>query len=141
MKCPVCKEQMIVVEYHNIELDCCTNCHGTWFDNEELDLLFRSMEMNDAEGFVERLVIQPEAPSDEAKRRCPICKRKMKKQLIGSDPQVLVDCCPKNHGLWFDEGEVHHLVNSLNPGKIAEYNSEQELLVFLGEVFDAKKHN
>jgi len=40
MICPVCKSDMIDVEYHQIELDYCTNCHGVWFDAEELGLLF-----------------------------------------------------------------------------------------------------
>ena len=40
MICPVCKIDMIDVEYHQIELDYCIKCHGVWFDAEELGLLF-----------------------------------------------------------------------------------------------------
>jgi Zn-finger nucleic acid-binding protein len=36
MICPACKYDMIVVEYHNIELDYCNNCKGVWFDSGEL---------------------------------------------------------------------------------------------------------
>ena len=40
MKCPVCKNMMIVVEHEHIELDYCPDCAGVWFDAGELDLLF-----------------------------------------------------------------------------------------------------
>ena len=42
MVCPVCRKAMIVVEYHQIELDYCTSCHGVWFDSGELELLLTS---------------------------------------------------------------------------------------------------
>jgi Zn-finger nucleic acid-binding protein len=138
LKCPACHNSMIVVEYHSIELDYCASCHGTWFDKGELELLMRSMELDDSPNLLERIAGQPEIPSTENKRKCPICRRNMKKHFVGSSPQVLVDHCTKQHGLWFDSGELHHLVGSMEAGDITEYSSEQELLVFLGEAFEAE---
>jgi Zn-finger nucleic acid-binding protein len=37
---------MIVVEYSNVELDYCLNCHGVWFDSDELELLLKSMNLD-----------------------------------------------------------------------------------------------
>ena len=39
MKCPVCKEPMIVLELDEVEIDYCTSCGGIWLDAGELDLL------------------------------------------------------------------------------------------------------
>jgi len=44
MICPVCKSDMIDVEYNRIELDYCTACRGVWFDTEELELLIENMD-------------------------------------------------------------------------------------------------
>jgi Zn-finger nucleic acid-binding protein len=139
LKCPACTKQMIVVEYHNIELDYCSSCHGTWFDRGEMELLLRSMELDETPNLLERISSQEEVSTSEEKRRCPICRRSMKKQAIGSNPQITIDYCAKNHGIWFDAGELRHLTNNLRPGEISEYSSEQELLIFLGEVFEVDK--
>ena len=43
MRCPVCNNMMIVVERYDVELDYCINCHGIWFDFEELKFLSDAM--------------------------------------------------------------------------------------------------
>jgi Zn-finger nucleic acid-binding protein len=113
MICPVCQRDMIVIEYHNIELDHCTNCKGVWFDSGELGLLLRSHHMEDAVVFLESALGAPEAATDERKRKCPICRRRMKKTGIGEQHPVLIDMCRTGHGLWFDGGEVSQLVRHL----------------------------
>lgn len=39
MKCPKCGADLAVEEYHGIEIDRCTECHGIWFDAGEAELL------------------------------------------------------------------------------------------------------
>jgi hypothetical protein len=39
MKCPKCGADLIVEEYHGIEIDRCPECHGIWFDAGEAELL------------------------------------------------------------------------------------------------------
>ena len=63
----------------------------------------------------------------------------MKKHRIGGTPQVLLDVCPLEDGIWFDSGEVHRLLSGLSAGKSNEYGSQQELVAFLGEVFEGGK--
>ncbi len=138
MKCPACHKSMIVVEYHSVELDYCPACHGTWFDKGELELLFRSMELDDKPSLLESIATQPETESSEKKRKCPICQHHMQKHVLGSSPQILVDLCSRKHGLWFDSGELHRLVQGMGAGDVTEYCSEQEMLVFLGEAFEAE---
>jgi Zn-finger nucleic acid-binding protein len=130
---------MVVVEYHGIELDYCASCHGTWFDRGELQLLLRSMELEDSAGILNRLSHQQPAASTEKKLKCPICYHRMLKYHIGNDPQVLVDTCPQEDGIWFDAGEIHQLMASLSDHQTPGYGSEHELLAFLGEVFEAEE--
>jgi Zn-finger nucleic acid-binding protein len=132
MKCPVDKSDMIVVEYHNIELDHCLQCAGVWFDCGELELL---LEMTNSQGQTCQTIVQKTpARVAEAKRKCPVCGRKMEKAWLGQKPRILIDSCPVGDGLWFDGGELHQALSQMENRK--EENG-RDILYFLGETFQA----
>ncbi|MFC1937919.1 zf-TFIIB domain-containing protein [Chloroflexota bacterium] len=137
MICPVCKCDMIVVEYHNIELDYCTGCKGVWFDSGELELLLESHSLEEAKLFLDSILHSQEAISSEKKHKCPICGHKMKKTTIGEKPQILIDVCGEEHGLWFDGGEVTQLIRHLPVEQLPEGDSREQVIGFLEEVFKA----
>lgn len=135
MICPACKSDMIVVEHHKIELDYCTSCRSVWFDSGELELLLESAGLEGLEPLLANLAGSNEARSAEKKRKCPICVKKMKKVLIGQEPEILLDVCQQGDGLWFDGGELAQLVGQL-AGKAGEKTTpQQEIFAFLQEVF------
>lgn len=103
MICPVCNIPTFVVEYQDIELDICPECHGVWFDAGELELLL---------GDEVPVQLIP-ADSQEQVRGCPLCPRKMEKVNIGPGRRVLIDVCPAGCGLWFDGREVADLTSDL----------------------------
>jgi Zn-finger nucleic acid-binding protein len=134
MICPACRNDTIVVEYHQIELDYCPSCHGVWFDSGELELLLDSAGL-ESPVLLAGLAGSAEASSKEKRRRCPICLRKMKKTVIGREPEILIDVCSRGDGLWFDGGELAQLMEQL-AGKTGEKTTpQQEVLAFLREVF------
>ena len=139
MICPVCKEDTIVVEYNNIELDYCNDCHGVWFDSTELELLLQSMSLDSRNLLLDDILKSPEAMTQEKKRKCPICGQRMKKTTIGEHPGVLVDICPQEHGLWFDGGEVSQLIKQLATKQSGKADSQQKVITFLGEVFRSRE--
>jgi Zn-finger nucleic acid-binding protein len=139
MICPVCKYDMIVVEYHNIELDYCNSCKGVWFDSGELELLLKSYGLEEPKAFFDGIFNSQEAASPEKKRNCPICGRKMKKTAIGGQPEILIDVCHDKHGLWFDGGEVTQLIRHLAGEHPPERDSRGQVISFLGEVFGASQ--
>ncbi len=95
---------MLVVEYERIEIDACADCGGTWFDAGEMALLLERLGVPEAERRFDRLL--SEAPvSTEALRRCPLCRRRMRKMRVGPDGPV-VDECVREEGIWFDRGEA-----------------------------------
>jgi Zn-finger nucleic acid-binding protein len=138
MICPVCKKDMIVVEYSNIELDYCLNCRGVWFDSDELELLLKSMNLDTPDLLPSHILASAEAKTTEKKRRCPICRRKMKKTTIGEHPEILVDVCTRKDGIWFDGGEVTQLVKELAEKQPAGQEAQRKVMNFLGEVFKAR---
>jgi uncharacterized protein len=127
---------MIVVEYKRIEIDFCAVCHGVWFDSGELELLLGIMNLTDGDKLFRETLSSPEARTPEKKRRCPICLQYMRKVTVGERPAVLIDVCNNAHGLWFDGGEVNHLVKQLPPAS-GRPPAELEVESFLTEVFQA----
>ncbi|MFC2058230.1 zf-TFIIB domain-containing protein [Chloroflexota bacterium] len=137
MICPVCKCDMIVVEYHNTELDYCTGCKGVWFDSGELELLLESNSLEKAKLAIDSSLHSQEPISSEKKRKCPICGHKMKKATMGEKPQILIDVCGEEHGLWFDGGEVAQLIRHLPGEQLPKGDSRDQVIGFLEEVFKA----
>jgi len=138
MICPVCRSQTLIVEFNNIELDNCPACRGVWFDSGELELLLESAGLGHYQSFLNNIISAPEAVSSEKKWKCPICRRKMKKVYIDEEREIMIDFCRRGHGIWFDSGEVNHLLKKLagkTPGKAAY----QDVLAFVGEVFKSQK--
>jgi uncharacterized protein len=132
MKCPVCGIDAIVVEHKKIELDHCLKCGGVWFDAGELELLLKSAGASIRTSLADTLHLTP-TKSDEKKRRCPICNHKMDKVLVGEET-ILIDSCPRGHGLWFDGGELQQLIAQV----IKEPSGKSEMASFLSDVFQAK---
>lgn len=139
MHCPVCKEPMIIVEHEKIELDYCTSCLGVWFDAGELALLLESMDLDVGEFNIADIMTLPEKRIAERKRRCPVCRKKMRKAVIGHEPEVVIDACPRGEGLWFDGGEVGHVITQLLDKPSAEPGAPERVVTFLGEVFQARE--
>ena len=102
MNCPACKEAMIIVEHSGVELDCCPACRGLWLDASELGLLLGDAAKTHA--FLE--AGDHAHARGERARRCPICRRRMQKDVTGGVLPVVIDTCRFGHGLWFDEGEL-----------------------------------
>jgi len=124
---------MIVVEYNRIELDYCGNCHGVWFNTGELELLLGSLGLDSASLFLKSILEAEEAETAEKKRRCPLCRQKMKK--VNLETKVLVDVCSQGEGLWFDGGEVSELIRQLAKTMPVKPDAPQKVINFLGEVF------
>jgi Zn-finger nucleic acid-binding protein len=93
---------MIVLEAEKVEIDHCTACGGVWLDGGELELL-----LEDASNRVELMATLAELTEGrERKIRCPICARRLHKVRYGPERDLILDKCPKGHGLWFDRDEL-----------------------------------
>jgi len=97
---------MIVVEYHDIELDWCPECEGLWFDRGEMELVAAQ-----ARGSTSAPVPERKADTREKRLKCPECNKTMDKRLLGDEQPVIADVCPLCGGLWLDHGELEMIVS------------------------------
>ena len=126
MNCPACKdEQMIVMELDNVEIDYCLECQGVWLDAGELEILLDGSESKDAllSSF------QKSTAAKEQSRKCPICLKAMDKVLVGENCDVLIDKCKKEHGLWFDAGELEDVL------ALGSLGNDTKVLALLKDMF------
>ncbi len=122
MDCPVCKNAMITLELDDVEIDHCLDCGGIWLDAGELELLLGEPER--AKSLLDSFSVDSECA--EAKRKCPICDKKMHKVIVGdSEPTLLIDKCRRGDGLWFDNGELHDIFDR---AQLDEDNRIEDLL-------------
>jgi hypothetical protein len=134
MDCPVCQQAMIVLELDEVEVDYCPACQGIWLDAGELELL-----LGGAEAAVSLIESFSPAETAETPRKCPICRKKMEKVLAGQSggKRELLDRCKKEHGLWFDRGELQAIL------AIGHFDDAGKVKQLLGELFcpdnDSKK--
>lgn len=124
MKCPACKNTLVILEAHRIEIDYCSKCEGVWLDSGELELMIES-EDEKAKLFQSLIVVED---SPEKKLRCPICKIKMEK-VIHKDLDTVTDKCIRNHGIWFDKGELNSIL------KHSSLHGENIFTEILNELF------
>ncbi len=125
MLCPVCKVEMVIQELQQVEVDHCHHCLGIWLDQGELEMLCGSDEAGNT-----LLSSRRYAKTTEMARECPICRTAMLKRHVGDDLNlILLDECPKHHGIWFDAGELQHLIGS------SPANTSQKLLNLLRDMF------
>jgi len=129
MKCPVCKDPMIVLELNEVEIDYCTSCNGIWLDAGELELLIEDEQ--------ERELLLSSFKKDSENReksyKCPICNKRMDKVYVGENNDVLIDKCTDNDGLWFDKGELKQVIQLAS--------KDNKVVELLNDLFGHKLNN
>ncbi len=58
----------------------------------------------------------------------------MTKINVGEKQEIVIDCCSRGHGLWFDRGETVELIKQI-AGKQEGTPGHNHVFSFLGEVF------
>jgi Zn-finger nucleic acid-binding protein len=136
MECPNGHKQLEKVLFHDVEVDYCPECLGTWFDRDEL-----AHAKNDKDEQLKWLDF--DVWRDKGKfsffridRRCPACRIPFV-QVHYDDSAVKIDFCKHCQGIWLDRGEFKQIIIYL----IRKYDYEilhrytKNLVVQLWEVF------
>lgn len=126
MNCVACGEPMLALELEGVEIDHCLACGGIWLDADELDIL--TGQEKEVQHILERPAVQ--SSQHKSSRRCPICGKKMEEFRPSSDSQLYLDRCPKQHGLWFDKGELSQVV------QLFDTPQSQKVSLLLKNMFD-----
>ena len=110
MKCPKCNIPLEQLHYEGVEIDRCSECQSVWLDEGELERIISTEEETFSPEMIQKTVASTKAgvPLQEQKNHvpCPKCQAPMKSFNYAYESGVVLDRCPKNHGLWFDGEEL-----------------------------------
>ena len=129
MRCPVDKNDMIVVEHQKIELDFCLRCAGVSFDASELDLFSLDLSRQRGHKCLRRIYWLLKKLREGRTKEMPYLRPENGQGLAGKDPKVLIDSCPTGDGLWFDGGELRQVLQQIDTA------NPKDVLSFLGNAF------
>lgn len=108
LSCPACTGSTL--EAFKIRQDTlykCGQCHGIWFDEDELG---RVEELPDTElmaDFQDQLDASGMLAQDAGRaRNCPHCSQPLENHQYDISSGISVDSCPNGDGVWLDHGEV-----------------------------------
>ncbi len=108
--CPACHKPLVTLEWKGVEIDYCVQCRGVWLDSGEFVAIIGAGVSEDEFWRKRARREQPET-SAHGKRLCPRCDRRLKCVRVASgDGPIELDRCPKDHGWWFDAGELHKIL-------------------------------
>lgn len=110
MQCVHCGTDLVPEAYEEATVDRCPGCQGVWLDSGELSKIVETMEVPMPDETVQdTLAVAFEGvPQDEQARlrRCPKCGAAMHTVNYDYSSGVILDRCPKGHGIWLDGGEL-----------------------------------
>ena len=100
--CPECGKALIVIQANDMEIETCRDCGGFWFDAGELkDITGRSRDV--------AVTKEPDAPS---RFECPVCHESMIEKRFMQQHDLLVDLCPRRHGVYLEQGELEKAIDA-----------------------------
>ncbi|MBY0405380.1 MAG: zf-TFIIB domain-containing protein [Cyanobacteria bacterium] len=141
----MCNQPFLVLERYNIELDCCLQCQGVWFDAEEINLLATDQPPDlspqmafHAHGKMPHTTYKtvkkekpdflknatPERNPSLKRLKCPRCKQKMQVLHPSHHNDLMLDVCVFHHGIWFDAGELETFLKL--PERVASSSEESQ---------------
>jgi Zn-finger nucleic acid-binding protein len=121
MPCPRCSHVLQARLVGDIVIDECAHCNGVFIDTVAVERV-----INDANRRAPALLAAlPTAdvhvvpkPGEKFYVKCPMCHELMNRRQFASGAQIVVDVC-KNHGTFFDVGELPAILQWATHGGVA----------------------
>jgi Zn-finger nucleic acid-binding protein len=119
--CPRCAARLTERALHDVEVFDCDRCLGLFLDRATIEKL-------ESPGGQDLRLAFPKRPRSDADRSvrylgCPICQRLMNRTNFARMSGVIVDFC-KEHGVWFDAGEVNAVIEFVEQGGLERARRE-----------------
>jgi len=112
--CPVDDFTLVQETYEGVTIDRCLHCAGIWLDAGELETIqknqaddFRGVP-DDAMDFVSGAIGMAKAKTEKT-LSCVKCDDALVKREYSFTSQIMIDNCPKGHGMWLDKAELVRL--------------------------------
>jgi Zn-finger nucleic acid-binding protein len=127
-RCPDCRLDLVAHAFGAVGYAECPRCSGLFLKREAFEAVTK-----DADTRAKVRLAEPPTPAAEAAaptatekrpsgafpavryRPCPTCAKLMNRSNYGGGSGIVIDSC-RDHGLWFDKGELAAIVTFLEKG-------------------------
>ncbi len=136
MQCPEDASELQTADYKGVPIGECPQCLGRWFDRDELkkakdrtDEDLRWLDFDPFGADADRFAVRTQG------KQCPKDSARMA-ALTYERSGVVIDRCPRCHGIWLNHGEFEKIVRYLEGVLLAKPASEltRDALKQLGEI-------
>ena len=110
--CLVCGARLDLYSILSMKFEACPKCHGMWLARDELRKLKNKVGIGELHWLNHEVDNIEKAAAIPGKRVCPKDDTKLLSVVFGKS-SIVLDCCPKCHGIWLDRGEYDKIVNYL----------------------------
>lgn len=128
MICPRCQGRFVSESVRGVTIDRCSGCSGIWLDDGEIVQLLKSFSAQQPIGNLKTLLEHRFAgipvPERTSVELCPKCQTAMNPVNYDYNSGVVIDQCPRHHGLWLDRGELERLIKH---NAAAEIDAQQKM--------------
>lgn len=98
LTCPKCKSELYEIYIEGTYLYLCNGCKGMWFDKDKLIYYLQAHEIV-PDNFLGKDILRPTTYF------CPRCSESLKEMMFAEGHDLLIDWCPRCHGVWLDNDE------------------------------------
>jgi Zn-finger nucleic acid-binding protein len=111
--CPACGAKLDLFKLLGMELEGCPKCHGLWLDRDELRKLKDKVGIGELHWLNHEIENIEKTSAVVSKRACPKCDGGKLLSVVFGKSSVVLDWCPKCHGVWLDRDEYNKIVGYL----------------------------
>ena len=111
--CPGCRAELDLYSLLGIEFEGCLKCHGLWLDRDELRKLKNKVGIGELHWLNSEVDNIERAAAIASKRVCPRKDNGNLLSVVFGKSSIVLDWCPKCHGIWLDRGEYDKIVDYL----------------------------
>ena len=126
-KCPRCSVTLNDLTIDKILLKECEHCDGIWSDAETFEKI--CLDRDERSAAIAYFGARPQSANSKIPIRyvaCPECKQLMNRSNFARVSGVIVDLC-KEHGVWFDCGELPKIVEFIENGGLARAREKERI--------------
>ena len=125
--CPRCNDSLERLEITSIVMSECTRCSGIWSDGATFEKVCSEKDQQAAAlAFFKNREQSSNSTVPINYVPCPRCHQLMNRSNFARSSGVIIDLC-KEHGAWFDAGELPKIIDFINNGGLARAR-EKELI-------------
>src|SRR5688500_5308100 len=126
-ECPRCSVKLESLKIDSVLIRECDRCGGFWSRADTFEQICADKEKQASMlGFIGSYVHPNADPPQISYVPCPDCKQLMNRSNFARSSGVIIDMC-KQHGVWFDAGELPRIIEFIDNGGLARSREKQKI--------------